>query len=575
MCVAASWYTRWRRLWPSRSGQWLGYLWLAALGGALLLSAQYAYQRSLSVEEYAFACDPFGYLRMAREVRQAVAKRELPQFHLDSAQTRLLIDLMQSRQAPLLLWEEMIAPHAHHYFPHAGSVGVQYPPGTGLMLALFPEGRAVDGLNQATIALFLVTGCLVLVFAGIRRAWVSAGFVTMALYLGLVILRKIGTDSYSINAVLAPLLLGFLCIFAALGLRSGPGRGRAAWATALVGGCLIGFTILIRLPMICLIPGLLTLLWPQSWRLSRRDLLLPFSLGVMVTGVVPQLAYQQYMAGAWYLPTYGSADSAPPSLEPLWANLVYYLGSGRGSQYNWAPLVLLIGVGGFITSRPRHTLTHLDLSWTRLIGSALILWGVPTIYFLTHHIQISYYSIPATFGAVLLGALGALTIECSSMPATVRAQSHRGGRFRMVALALALLPGLVTLIPSGLAYVRGVAHIERSARHFVLPAELSAEHAWIWADLLSGTFWYYGQKPAFKIGFTIPETRALAYRFVFERGEPQYLVRDSTTMQEIMQEIIRMGGQLEPRGEVDGHPYFLIHWPREGPVSVHGREATS
>ena len=274
MCVAASWYTRWRRLWPNRSGQWLGYLWLAALGGALLLSAQYAYQRSLSVEEYAFACDPFGYLRMAREVRQAVAKRELPQFHLDSAQTRLLIDLMQSQQAPLQLWEEMIAPHAHHYFPHIGSVGVQYPPGTGLMLALFPEGRAVDGLNQGTITLLLVTGCLVLVFAGIRRAWVSAGFVTMALYLGLVILRKIGTDSYSINAVLAPLLLGFLCIFAALGLRSGPGRGRAAWATALVGGCLIGFTILIRLPMICLIPGLLTLLWPQSWRLSMRDLLL-------------------------------------------------------------------------------------------------------------------------------------------------------------------------------------------------------------------------------------------------------------------------------------------------------------
>ena len=220
-------------------------------------------------------------------------------------ETRLLIDLMQSRQAPLLLWEEMIAPHAHHYFPQAGSVGVQYPPGTGLMLALFPEGQAVDGLNQATIALFLVTGCLVLVFAGTRRAWVSAGFVTMALYLGLVILRKIGTDSYSINAVLAPLLLGFLCIFAALGLRSGPGRGRAAWATALVGGCLIGFTILIRLPMICLIPGLLTLLWPQSWRPSMRDLLLPFSLGVMVTGVVPLLAYQHYMAGAWYLPTYG------------------------------------------------------------------------------------------------------------------------------------------------------------------------------------------------------------------------------------------------------------------------------
>ena len=368
----------------------------------------------------------------------------------------------------------------------------------------------------------------------------------MALYLGLVILRKIGTDSYSINAALAPLLLGILGIFAAIRWRSWPGRERAAWAAALVGGCLIGFTILIRLPMIFLMPGLLLLLWPQSWRPSIRDLLMPFSLGVMVTGVVPLLAYQHYMTGAWYLPTYGSADSAPPSLDPLWANLFYYLGGGRGSQHNWAPLVLLVGVGGFIFSRPRHNLTHLSLSWTRLIISALILWGVPTVYFLTHHIPISYYSIPATFGVVLLVALGALHIECASMPATVRSQSHRRGRLRMVALALALLPGLVTLIPAGLAYARGVRPIERTARHVVLPTELSAEQAWIWADLLSGTFWYYGRKAAFKISFTIPETRALAYRFAFERGEPQYLVRDSATMGDLMQEILADGRTPSP-----------------------------
>jgi hypothetical protein len=95
MVDAFAWFTRWQRWLQSRSGRLLGYLWLGALAGALLLSAQYAYQRSLSVEEYAFACDPFGYLRMAKQVRQAVANLELPQFHLESSQTRLLIDLMQ------------------------------------------------------------------------------------------------------------------------------------------------------------------------------------------------------------------------------------------------------------------------------------------------------------------------------------------------------------------------------------------------------------------------------------------------------------------------------------------------
>jgi hypothetical protein len=138
----------------------------------------------------------------------------------------------------------------------------------------------------------------------------------------------------------------------------------------------------------------------------------------------------------------------------------------------------------------------------------------------------------------------------------------------MVALALALLPGVATLIPAGLGYARGVALIERPVRHFMLPADLAAEDAWIWADMLSGTFWSYGKKPAFKMSFTVPETRALVYRFVFERGEPQYLVRDSAIVQELMQEVLRMGGQLEPRGEVAGHAYFLIHWPRGGPVSL-------
>jgi hypothetical protein len=237
--------------------------------------------------------------------------------------------------------------------------------------------------------------------------------------------------------------------------------------------------------------------------------------------------------------------------------------------------VLLIGIGGLITYRPRLKSTGLDLSWTRLTVSALTLWGLPTVYFLTHHIAISYYSIPGTFGAVLLVALGALTIECCSSPAAFRSRSARGTGLCCLALALALLPGLATMKRALQAYTHSTVPIERPVRHVALPTELAAEQAWVWADLLSGTFWYYGNKPAFKIGFSVPEIRAVAFRFVFEREEPQYLVRDSSTMQEIMQEISGLGGKLEPRGEVAGHPYFLIHWPRGGPVSGPVREAAS
>jgi hypothetical protein len=262
---------------------------------------------------------------------------------------------------------------------------------------------------------------------------------------------------------------------------------------------------------------------------------------------------------------------------PLRSNLLYYLGGGPGSKHNWALLAVVVGLGGFIAYYRRHKLTSLDLSWTRLLASALILWGLPTVYFLTHRITISYYAIPATFGTVLLLALDALTIEGYGSPVVSRTRSTTGvwRYWAALALVLALLPGVATLKRARSAYIRPVVPLDRPVRHFVLPAELSEERSWVWADFLTGTLWYYANKPAFKVGFTDTETRALAYRFVFERGEPQYVIRDSEGMQSIMDEISHMGGLTEARGEVDGHPYFLIHWPKGGPASITRRDAPS
>src|SRR5215813_13376240 len=127
------------------------YVWLALNLGFVLLSAQSAYRKSLSTEEFAYACDAFGYLRMADEIRASFHAHKLPEFRLESNQTRLLIDFMKSKNVPVPKWEELVAPHAHHYFPVSDHVGVQYPPGTGLTLAAFPEGTAVYRLNQLTI----------------------------------------------------------------------------------------------------------------------------------------------------------------------------------------------------------------------------------------------------------------------------------------------------------------------------------------------------------------------------------------------------------------------------------------
>jgi hypothetical protein len=543
----------------------LPYIWLLVMAATVVISAQSAYRKSLTTEEFAHKCDQFGYLRMAKEIRQAASELNLPEFKLESRQTRLLINFMQSQNVPVPLWDEVVAPHAHHYFPKSNSVGVQYPPGTGLTLALFPEGKAVYSLNRTVVIFFVLAGFVALGIAAWKAAWASAGLVTLAIHLGLAILGRMGDLSFSINAVFIPLLMSCLLALVTLGFKA-TNRNRLAFLSAFAAGLFLGFATLIRLPCIFLAPGFLILLWPNTWRIGIKSLPVLFGLGVVLTGILPVLFHQQVIAGAWFLPTYASVDAALPTFERVSHNLSYFFGDGPAAQDNWALLYAFIGFSGFvIATRPGHGSQigkRFGLSWRRVFFAALVMWLLPTIFFLTHWVVGPHYAIPATFGALVLIGFGSLAIEATSGPVV------RQGRNALwwLALVFLLAPGLAALKHAwseqspNPAPDQPIAHAQ-----IVLPAELADERAWIWADFLTGTLWYYANKPAYKIQFTNPETRAMIFRFVFERGESQYLIRDSESMQTYMDEISRLGGRLEQKGKVDGQPYFLVAWPTEGP----------
>ncbi|HWF88594.1 MAG TPA: hypothetical protein VN659_07150, partial [Pyrinomonadaceae bacterium] len=68
----------------------LVYLWVALLAFSFYIAARSAYRQSLNTEEFAYACDSFGYLRMAKEIRHGVEHGVWPEFKLESPQTRLL-----------------------------------------------------------------------------------------------------------------------------------------------------------------------------------------------------------------------------------------------------------------------------------------------------------------------------------------------------------------------------------------------------------------------------------------------------------------------------------------------------
>jgi MFS family permease len=544
------------------------YFWIILLVFTFLVSVQTAYQRSLTTEEYAHACDSFGYLRMAKEIRQAATRREYPEFKLESEQTRLLINFMQSRNVPLVDWEELVAPHAHHYFPASGFVGVQYPPGTGLILALFPEGRAVYGLNRLVVISFLLTGLASFALAAWRQAWISVGLVVLALVVGLEILGRIGSLSFSINTALVPMLVTCLMVLASLWFQT-RNRNKTAWLIAFSAGLFLGVAILIRLPAVLFAPGFLILLWPKSWRAAFRGLPAALMLGIL-PALIPIFVNQHMTAGSWYLSTYARNDTALPTFMTLKNNFKYYFVDGYPTVDNWALLCALIGFSGFtlamyVTRRLQNG-NALGVTYRQLFLAAFMLWLVPSVYFLTHIVTAIHYSILTIFTSIALLAFGSFAIEATSTDTENRFESRH--ILQWVALTLVLVTGLMTLHKVRLTHeatdvtspVQAVAHPT-----IVLPPEVADERAWVWADLLTGSLWYYANKPAFKIQFSNAETRAMVFRFVFDRGDRQYLIQDSDLMQRYMDEIVSLGGTLEPRGKVDGQPYYFVRWPSDGP----------
>ena len=60
------------------------YLWIALLACSFYISVRTSYRQSLGTEEFAYACDSFGYLRMAKQLRHAYEHAVWPEFKLET-----------------------------------------------------------------------------------------------------------------------------------------------------------------------------------------------------------------------------------------------------------------------------------------------------------------------------------------------------------------------------------------------------------------------------------------------------------------------------------------------------------
>ncbi|THD65175.1 MAG: hypothetical protein E7813_15700 [Bradyrhizobium sp.] len=279
-------------------------------------------------------------------------------------------------------WKEMKAPGwsleripCHILMPSKKLV-IQYPPGTGFVMALFPEGHQVIALYVlASIAIFGF-GLLAIVLATTTLSiLLTAAFADFAVYMMINPTKA----SYSLApTVVVCALLGFLT--ARLFLKTPPHH--RIFMTMLV-GFLVGLAVNFRLANLFLSAGYFLFFGVAFLRSRKPETFLQgglFGLAFLV-GMAPTLIANAINAGSPLKTTYGGKDLKPPEFD-----VSILLAYATDFQFvllllasAWVALVLYRYRGGGIRSIALLTAGNLVVNLA---------------YFMSHPVFTVYYAIP-------------------------------------------------------------------------------------------------------------------------------------------------------------------------------------
>jgi hypothetical protein len=252
---------------------------------------------------------------------------------------------------------------------------IQYPPGTGFALALFPEGNQV-------IPLYALTSVIVFGFA-VAAAVYAPTLLLLALVVAfgdtaIYLMINPAKASYSV----APTLM--ICPIAGLltvRLFRAEGRYRLLLCGAI--GLLIGLSVNFRLPNLFLSSGyflFFLLSFARSRKLEFALLGATFGAAILV-GMAPTLIANAINAGSVFSTTYGAADVVPPafSLITLWS-------------YVTDPQFALLLLAGVWTALLWRSSGVPGAGQAALVTAGNLL--VNLAFFFSHPVFTPYYTIP-------------------------------------------------------------------------------------------------------------------------------------------------------------------------------------
>jgi hypothetical protein len=266
-------------------------------------------------------------------------------------------------------------PPCHTFMPVTKKLVMQYPPGTGFVLAAFPEGFQV-------IPLYVVTTVLIfgLALLGIHLArstpsvFLATAFGCLAVYL---MINPTKASFSMAPTMVACAVAGFLT---ARFFLAGQPRHRLFLAGLV--GLIIGVSVNFRLPNLLLSSGYLlffavSFLWSRKIELALQGAVFGAAL---LAGMAPTLLANAINAGSPLSTTYGGADVTPPEFN-------------FGVVWRYAAdmqFVLLVLVSAWTVLMWR--MNRRDGVRIALLTAGNLLLNM--VFFLSHPIFTPYYTIP-------------------------------------------------------------------------------------------------------------------------------------------------------------------------------------
>ena len=250
---------------------------------------------------------------------------------------------------------------------------IQYPPGTGLALAIFPAGfQRVPLYVAANIVVF---------FAAILAIWstrpplaiVGSGIVGVAAIYFMINPSK---ASYSMApTMIVCAIVGFLTAV----LANHPKSSHRTIA-AVAAGMLLGLAVSFRLPNLLLSAGYFIVLLALAARSTKSDDIVRLVLfgTAFLVGLVPTLVSNAINAGSILATTYSSVDATPPDFSFGIAR--QYFSDMQGA------LILLIAIWSIVA-----LVTNVRKTAASIVAVNIV---VNFGFFLTHSIATPYYLMP-------------------------------------------------------------------------------------------------------------------------------------------------------------------------------------